>query len=800
MKHKKLPIVVILCICFSLVLPIYAADDEAAYSASEDIIISNLDENDNDIENELDVNVEEDNKETDEKGGNEEEDDDEIIIEGGVDNFTPRSSRLATIKNPDVKIVIPKIIILNDNKATYEVGVDGDIPEYEVINITVPEEIEFTTQNKEPVTGYVVQEQSIFSSEVGSSTTGTITADLSAGFWTGNLSFEINIEHLEPPHEHTRRENPDIRNEIAPTCTEEGEYDEVYVCEECGEELEIIHVTVGANGHTDGESKIEEQIDATCTEPGSYEEATYCTICGEETSRILYEIDPLGHDYDDGRITKYATCTEDGTKTFTCLRCEESYEEVIPANGHDWDEGVVTTESTCLINGIKTYTCKTCSNLKLETIPTLEHIASDSVEENVVLPTCTEPGSCDDVTYCSKCGTELERTNKSLDALGHNYVKGICDRCGDIQLDPGVYDEDGNLVVSWNQLEAYGLDLSKNYSWSNKEWENDPTSGTRILKDHGYTGLLVFPDDIDYIGYGQFHYSENLTGVAIRSGEIASSVFAHCPNLKTVIFGKNVTSIGDSAFQDVQGLEEVVISDSVLSIGGQSFYGCKNLKSVKLNNGLKSVGPFCFGDCTSLEFIEFPSTLESIGNWSFRGNIITSVTLSGNLTNIGDGAFANCKQLKTATISKGITSISNSLFSGCDILENVNIADSVTSIGNNAFQNCKNLTSITIPNSVTSIGTSAFSGCLGLTSITIPNSVTNIGENAFFNCKGLTSVTLSKMVQTIGRQAFCWDENIEEISVPNDVQSIGQFAFYNVKHITYNGTLSGSPWGAKAIN
>lgn len=779
MKHKKLPIVIILCICFSLILPVYAADNEAANSASEDaIIISNLNENNEDDEK-IEDDIVNNDKENEVESEKEEEKDinDEIIIEGGVNDFAPRSKRLATIKNQDVKIVIPKTIILNDNKAVYEVGVDGDIPEYEVINIIAPEEIEFTTQNKEPVTGYVVQEQSIFSSEVGSSSTGTITADLSAGFWTGNLSFEINIEHLDPPHKHTRRENPDIRNNVEPTCTEGGEYDEVYVCEECGEELETIHVTVSANGHTDGESKIEEQIDATCTEPGSYEEATYCTICGEETSRILYEIDPLGHDYDDGRITKYATCTEDGIKTFTCSRCEESYEEIITASGHDWDEGVVTTESTCLINGIKTYTCKTCSDLKLETIPTLEHVANNSAEENVVLPTCTEPGSCDDVVYCSKCGTELERTNKSLDALGHNYVKGICDRCGDIQLDPGVYDENGNLIASWNQLEAYGLDLSKDYSWSNKEWENDPTSGTRILKDHGYTGLLVFPDDIDYIGYGQFHFSENLTGVAIRSGKIASSVFAHCPNLKTVIFGKNVTSIGDSAFQDVQGLEEVVISDSVVSIGGQSFYGCKNLKSVKLNNGLKSVGPFCFGDCTSLKSIEFPSTLESIGDWSFRGNIMTSVTLSGNLTNIGDGAFTDCKQLKTATISKGITSISNSLFSGCNMLENVNIADSVTSIGTSAFRNCSSLTSITIP-----------------------NSVTNISENAFFNCKGLTSVTLSEMVQIIGRQAFCWDENIEEINVPNDVQSIGQFAFYNVKHITYNGTLSGSPWGAKAIN
>ena len=105
------------------------------------------------------------------------------------------------------------------------------------------------------------------------------------------------------------------------------------------------------------------------------------------------------------------------------------------------------------------------------------------------------------------------------------------------------------------------------------------------------------------------------------------------------------------------------------------------------------------------------------------------------------------------------------------------ITYSVTSIGELAFGNCTGLTSVTIGNSVTSIGEDAFAWCSGLTSVTIPNSVTSIGSSAFMYCTGLTSVT-----------------------IPNSVTSIGNQAFDYVPNIVYNGTATGSPWGARSIN
>ena len=77
----------------------------------------------------------------------------------------------------------------------------------------------------------------------------------------------------------------------------------------------------------------------------------------------------------------------------------------------------------------------------------------------------------------------------------------------------------------------------------------------------------------------------------------------------------------------------------------------------------------------------------------------------------------------------------------------------------------------------TSIGGYAFWRCNSITSITLPNSVTSIGYMAFYNCYSITSIT-----------------------IPNSVTSIGDYAFYNVPNVVYNGSATGSPWGARSVN
>jgi hypothetical protein len=110
-------------------------------------------------------------------------------------------------------------------------------------------------------------------------------------------------------------------------------------------------------------------------------------------------------------------------------------------------------------------------------------------------------------------------------------------------------------------------------------------------------------------------------------------------------------------------------------------------------------------------------TVTSIGDSAFFETALTSVTIPGSVTTIGEDAFEFC-------------------FS----LTNVTIPNSVTNVGQYAFARCYSLTSVTIPNSVTGIGDGAFEFCYDLTSVTIPHSVTSIGSYAFFACESLTGI------------------------------------------------------------
>lgn len=104
-------------------------------------------------------------------------------------------------------------------------------------------------------------------------------------------------------------------------------------------------------------------------------------------------------------------------------------------------EKVEATEPTCVEPGmLGHYRCETCGRLFLSTKPgaspvpedsllipaTGEHAAGDPQVENRVEPTCTEPGSYEEVVRCTACGVELSRETKPGDAaLGHDWDEWV---------------------------------------------------------------------------------------------------------------------------------------------------------------------------------------------------------------------------------------------------------------------------------------------------------------------------------------------------------------------------------------
>ncbi len=177
----------------------------------------------------------------------------------------------------------------------------------------------------------------------------------------------------------------------------------VYECSTCGAIKEEVACT-----HT--ETTTQNEKAATCTEDG-YSGDVICSSCGETVTQGS-KISALGHD-EQTEVTKEATCTEAGSKTVTCSRCDYTATEAIEALGHD-EQTEVTKAATCTEKGVKTVTCSRCDYTATEEIEMIDHNYVADAEQSVA-PTCEEAGK--NVSACSACGDKKE---EDVPALGHD--------------------------------------------------------------------------------------------------------------------------------------------------------------------------------------------------------------------------------------------------------------------------------------------------------------------------------------------------------------------------------------------
>lgn len=300
-------------------------------------------------------------------------------------------------------------------------------------------------------------------------------------------------------------------NIVEATCENDGSYDSVVYCTECGEEIsretvttpkfghnyvvtgeaveptetacgrteektcticgdviggEIIPIKNGGlndlivvHNHTDGEPVIENKIDATCTTDGSYDLVVYCPECGEEISRTTVKISKLGHSYKVTSSAKSATCTADGhTEEKTCSVCGDKIGgEVIKATGHK---------------------------------------SGTAVKENVVSATCSKEGSYDSVVYCTVCKKEISRTTVKISKLSHTYKTTVvsptykaggytihkCTVCG------AYYLTDKTAML---KLSAPSVSVSNKAGGIQITW-NKVSGATKYILYRGSTGIKTF--------------------------------------------------------------------------------------------------------------------------------------------------------------------------------------------------------------------------------------------------------------------------------------------------------------------
>ena len=196
-----------------------------------------------------------------------------------------------------------------------------------------------------------------------------------------------------------------------PTCSEKGE--RTYKCDICGD----IYTEDIAKTEHDYEDTV---VKPTCTERGYTEHI--CKVCADS-----YKDDytpALGHDHI-SQITKQVACETDGEKTFTCIRCGDTYTESIPATGHN--DIVTAVEPTCTADGYTEHKCKDCGRVvRSDVTKALGHNYDPKITTKA---SCTEDGV---LTYiCTRCD---ESYTEKIPATGHKYndvvTEASCDKGG----------------------------------------------------------------------------------------------------------------------------------------------------------------------------------------------------------------------------------------------------------------------------------------------------------------------------------------------------------------------------------
>lgn len=264
-----------------------------------------------------------------------------------------------------------------------------------------------------------------------------------------------------------------------------------------------------------------------------------------------------------------------------------------------------------------------------------------------------------------------------------------------------------------------------------------------------------------------------------------NSPFYKRSDIKKVIIGDSVTSIGDYAFYECD-MTSIELSNSIISIGEYAFFYCTGLTQVTIPNNVTNIGAGAFNFCTNIAQINWNA--KSVTDFRSNGTIFNNagkscagitVIFGENVEDIPDYALtgnftSTVPKIVNIVIGDNVKTIGRSAFLGCGQLTDVTIGKNVQSIDRFAFSNCTALKSIIIPEKVTYIDDVVFSGCTSLSNVTLPNGVKYIHCSAFESCNNLKDIYFNGT-------SLQW----QQITIYNDDDTFTRASIHYFYYVTY---------------
>jgi len=191
--------------------------------------------------------------------------------------------------------------------------------------------------------------------------------------------------------------------------------------------------------------------------------------------------------------------------------------------------------------------------------------------------------------------------------------------------------------------------------------------------------------------------------------------------------------------------------------------------------------------------VVIPEGVTEIGQYAFSENKnITSVEFGKDVTTIGIYAFMGAKSLKTLSIPNNVRRIGWGAFNDLSNIESLFIGSGALEIDDNNFGNLEKLVKLQFAEGITRLPGNSFNGASSLESLSFPQSLRVIPANTFRAAIKLRSLQLNNGLKEIGFNSLSYLNSIEKIEIPESVEVIGERVFEDLKSLNEFSVASNS--------
>ena len=354
---------------------------------------------------------------------------------------------------------------------------------------------------------------------------------------------------------------------------------------------------------------------------------------------------------------------------------------------------------------------------------------------------------------------------------------------------------DGEIIIGQNVLYAY-LGSETDYTVPDE---------ITIIADMCFFGSeienITIPETVEYIGPYAFASCFELKEITVPDSvaEIADGTFSYCMNLETLNLGDELEYIGLRALEGTK-VKSVYIGKSVANVLG-AFAGCNTIENITVSSdnehystdGKALYYKYDFDDESPVYSLEY----------YIIGSDTDEFTVPENVSEIGNYAFYNCKQLKKVNLTSYVEIyaysfayctfesfdfskvyyIGNNAFEGCENLRSVDLSNTYF-VNNSAFENCTALSEVVFGDGISYIGMAAFRNT-ALTEVNVGGDYTVVDEGAFQNCPDLRRVNFNDGVYSLGEYLFTGCPSLERVYIAESVEDFYENALAECEDIVF---------------